>query len=70
MNDKIRHISDQADKNKSSSLESAIMRAKQHIRNRTPDGLDEPEGFASGDMKKHLDEYDKGEDEADGKNEV
>ncbi len=66
MNDKIKHLSDQARKNKSDSIEDAIKRAKQHIRNRKAEDLEEPEGFASGDMKKFLDEQEeKDEDDSD-----
>jgi len=66
MNDKIKQINQQRSKKKPGSIEDAIKRAKQHIRNVDAENLEEPEGFASGDMKKFLedsDEYEKGEDD-------
>jgi hypothetical protein len=57
MNDKIKEISDQRRKKKTVSMEDAIKRAAQHIRNVGGDKLMEPEGFVSGgDMRKILEE--------------
>lgn len=50
---------------RSSSITDAIKRAKQRIRNAKADDLDEPEGFASGDMKRFLadpEEYESGDE--------
>ena len=52
MSDKIKQISDQRRKKKSVSIEDAIKRAAQHIRNIGADKLEEPEVLASGDMRK------------------
>ena len=38
------------------SISDAIKRAKQHIRNVGAEDLQEPDGFASGDMKKFLED--------------
>jgi hypothetical protein len=56
MNDNVEHLSDQRSKKDSESIKDAIKRAKQHVRNVGAENLDEPEGFASGDMKKFLDD--------------
>ncbi|ARU58319.1 hypothetical protein OLMES_4310 [Oleiphilus messinensis] len=68
MSDKtVKHLSDRQREKNGSSIEDAIKRAKQHIRNIGADDLEEPEGFASGDMKKFLenpDEYGKEDDDA------
>ncbi len=56
MNDNVEHLSDQRSKRDSESIKDAIKRAKQHVRNVGAENLDEPEGFASGDMKKFLDD--------------
>lgn len=61
--EKIKHLSD---KTRGASIKDAIKRAKQFIRNVGADDLDEPEGFASGDMKKFLENpecCEKGEDD-------
>lgn len=61
--DKIKHLSD---KKRGDSIKDAIKRAKQHIRNVGAGDAQEPEGFASGDMKKFLenpDEYEKDNDD-------
>lgn len=63
---KIEHISDSQRAKGSDTIKDAIRRAKQHIRNVGAENLEEPEGFASGDMKKFLenpDEYEKEEDD-------
>tara|TARA_R110000868_G_scaffold231546_1_gene484960 strand:+ start:342 stop:563 length:222 start_codon:yes stop_codon:yes gene_type:complete len=64
--DKIKHLSDKQREKNGGSIKDAIKRAKQHIRNVGAGDLDEPEGFASGDMKKFLenpDEYEKEDDD-------
>ena len=65
MSDKIKQIGDQRRKKKPVSIEDAIKRAAQHIRNTGADKLEEPEAFVSGDMKKFLEQpdiYEKGDD--------
>ncbi len=65
-NEKIKHLSDKQREKNAGSIKDAIKRAKQHIRNVGADDLDEPEGFASGDMKKFLEnpeEYEKEQDD-------
>ena len=64
--EKIKHLSDEQRKKSGGSIKDAIRRAKQHIRNVGADELEEPEGFASGDLKKFLenpDEHEKEDDE-------
>ena len=59
MSDKeIKHLSDKQHEKNGSSIKDAIKRAKQHIRNVGADDLEEPEGFASGNMKKFLENPD------------
>lgn len=58
--------SDQGCKKKSETLNDAIQRAKRHTKNVGAEGLDEPEGFASGkalrrDLQEGLDQLDRGE---------
>ena len=54
MSDEIKHLSEQARKKKPQSIADAIKRAKAHIRNVGVENLEEPDGFASRDMKKFL----------------
>jgi hypothetical protein len=54
MSDDIKHISDA--QKKTGSISEAIKRAKQHIRNVGAEDLQEPDGFASGDSKKFLED--------------
>ncbi|BFM13304.1 hypothetical protein R50072_34570 [Simiduia litorea] len=54
MSEKIKHIRDA--QKKTGSISDAIKRAKQHIRNVGAEDLQEPDGFASGDMKKFLED--------------
>ncbi|MFV1872122.1 MAG: hypothetical protein ACMZ64_02180 [Oleiphilus sp.] len=63
--EKIKHLSDKQREKNSGSIKDAIKRAKQHIRNVGADDLEEPEGFASGDMKKYLENPDAYEKEDD-----
>lgn len=65
--DNIKHLSDKQRKENGGSIKEAIKRAKQHIRNVRADDLEEPEGFASGDMKKFLENPDEDENEDDDK---
>ncbi len=58
MCDNIKQISEQRRKKEPGSIEDAIKRAKQHIRNIGAENLEEPEGFASGNMKKFLENPD------------
>jgi hypothetical protein len=65
MSEKIKRLSVQRRKKKPESIRDAVRRGAQHIRNVGAENLEEPEGFASGDMKKFLEDpeaYDK-EDE-------
>ena len=60
--EEIEHLNDRWRGKRDDSIKDAIKRAKQHIRNVGADDLEEPEGFASGDFKKFLenpDEYEK-----------
>jgi hypothetical protein len=63
MSDKIKHLSKQMRKKKSQTIADAIKRAKAHIRNMCAEDMEEPEGFASGDMKKFLENPDSDEKE-------
>ena len=58
MSDKIKQISDQRRKKKTVSIEDAIKRAAQHIRNVGADKIEEPDALVSGDMKKFLENPD------------
>ena len=63
---KIERLSDKQRKKNGGAIRDAIRRARQHVRNVGADNLEEPEGFASGDMKKFLEnpeEYEKGDDD-------
>lgn len=62
MSEKVKHISDAK---KKGSISDAIRRAKQHIRNVGAEDIAEPEGFASGDMKKFLEDPESYEKEDD-----
>ena len=48
-----------------SSVTDAIKRTQRHIRNNNANDLDEPEGFASGDMEKFLENTEECEKEED-----
>jgi len=63
--EKIEHLSDKQREKSENPIRDAMRRAKQHIRNTGAEGLEEPEGFASGDMKKFLDDPDAYEKEDD-----
>lgn len=65
MTDKIKHLSDKRPGSDGNAIKDAIRRAKQRIRNVGADDSDEPEGFASGDMKKFLENPDKCDTEDD-----
>ncbi|WP_020410566.1 hypothetical protein [Hahella ganghwensis] len=55
--DNVKHLNDKREIN-DDSISDAIKRAKQHIRNIGAEDLAEPEGLASGDMKKFLENPD------------
>ena len=55
MNDKIKNINEKR-KNSGNSVKDAVKRACQQIRNIQPADEEEPEGLASGDMKKYLED--------------
>lgn len=64
--EKIEHLSDKQRAKNGGSVKDAIKRAKARIRNIGADDLEEPEGFASGDMKKFLanpEEFEKDEED-------
>lgn len=64
--EKIERLSDKQRAKNGGSVKDAIKRAKARIRNIGADDLDEPEGFASGDMKKFLESpetFEKDEDD-------
>lgn len=70
--DNIKYLSDKQRKENGGSIKDAIKRAQQHVRNVGADDLEEPEGFASGDMKKFLEnpenyEKEDNDDRQDGK---
>ena len=54
----IKNISHQRNMQKQISVADAVKRAKQQIRNAGAEDLEEPSGFASGDMKKYLEDPD------------
>ncbi|WP_444995439.1 hypothetical protein [Aliikangiella sp. IMCC44359] len=58
MSNKVKSINQQRNKKKQTSIADAIKRAKQHIRNVGAEDLEEPDGLASGDMKKFLEDPD------------
>lgn len=70
--DNIKYLSDKQRKENGGSIKDAIKRAQQHVRNVGAGDLEEPEGFASGDMKKFLEnpenyEKEDNDDRQDGK---
>ncbi|CCU72369.1 hypothetical protein [Thalassolituus oleivorans] len=61
-NEKVKSVAEKRSEMKAETIQGAIKRTKQLIRNNNADNLEEPEGLASGDMKKFLsgpDEYEK-----------
>ncbi len=66
MSDEIKRLSEQARKKKPQSIADAIKRAKAHVRNVGAENLEEPDGFASGDMKKFLENPEAYEKEDEG----
>lgn len=66
MSDEIKHLSEQARKKKPQTIADVIRRAKAHIRNVGSENSEEPEGFASGDMKKFLEDPEAYEKENEG----
>lgn len=65
--DKIKPLTDKQREKSGDPIKDAIRRAKQHIRRVGADEQEEPEGFASGDMNKFLENPDdyEGEDDAE-----
>lgn len=62
MNKKIENLTEYRNKKKPSTAQEAARRASQRFRDLAPENLEEPQGLASGDMKKFLenpDEYEK-----------
>ena len=61
-NNKVKSLAEKRNEKQTETIQDAIKRAKQLIRNNNAENLEEPEGLASGDMKKFLnnpDEYEK-----------
>jgi hypothetical protein len=61
-NEKVKSLAEKRGEKQTETIQDAIKRAKQLIRNNNAENLEEPEGFASGDMKKFLsnpDEHEK-----------
>jgi hypothetical protein len=61
-NEKVKSLAEKRTEKQTETIQNAVKRAKQLIRNNNAENLEEPEGLASGDMKKFLsdpDEYDK-----------
>ncbi len=65
MSDNIKSINQQRNKKKPGSIEDAINKARQQIRNVGAEDLEEPEGLVSGDMKKFLEDPARYEQEDD-----
>lgn len=63
MSEKVKHIND--GKKEKGTISDAIRRAKQHIRNVGAEDIPEPDGFASGDMEKFLEDPESYEKEDD-----
>jgi hypothetical protein len=58
-NEKVKSLGEKRGEKKSETIQDAVKRAKQLIRNNNAENLEEPEGLASGDMKKFLNNPDK-----------
>ena len=61
-NEKVKSLAEKRSEKQTETIQDAIKRAKQFIRNNDAENIEEPEGLASGDMKKFLndpDEYEK-----------
>lgn len=61
-NEKVKSLAEKRSEKQTETIQDAIKRAKQLIRNNNAEHIEEPEGLASGDMKKFLsdpDEYEK-----------
>jgi hypothetical protein len=59
-NEKVKSLAEMRTEKQTETIQDAIKRAKQLIRNNNANNLEEPEGLASGDMKNFLsgpDEY-------------
>ncbi|WP_369983873.1 hypothetical protein [Thalassolituus sp.] len=53
-NDKVKSLAEKRSERQTETIQGAIKRAKQLIRNNNAENLEEPEGLASGDMKRLL----------------
>lgn len=61
-NEKVKSLAEKRSEKQTETIQDAIKRAKQLIRNNNAENIEEPGGLASGDMKKFLsdpDEYEK-----------
>lgn len=70
--EKIKVLSEKQRAKSGNPIRDAIKRAKQHVRNVGAEGLDEPESFTSGDMKRFIespDEYEEGDEDERGEKE-
>ena len=63
-NEKVKSLAEKRSEKQTETIQDAVKRAKQLIRNNNAENLEEPKGLASGDIKKFLsnpDEYEKDE---------
>ena len=63
-NEKVKSLAEKRAEKQTETIQDAVKRAKQLIRNNNAEHIEEPERLASGDMKKFLrnpDEYEKDE---------
>ena len=51
-NKKVKSLAEKRTEKQTETIQDAVKRAKQLIRNNNAENLEEPEGLASGDMKK------------------
>ena len=61
-NEKVKSLAEKRNEKQTETIQDAVKRAKQLIRNNNAENLEEPEWLASGDMKRLLkgpDEYEK-----------
>ncbi|GAB1256183.1 hypothetical protein NBRC116494_06850 [Aurantivibrio plasticivorans] len=66
MSKKVENLTEHRNKKKPPTVQEAARRAARRFRDMVPKDLEEPEGLASGDMKKFLenpDEYEKEDDD-------
>lgn len=65
MSKKIENLTERRNKKKPCTIEQAAKTAARRFRGLSPDDVEEPEGLASGDMKKFLEDPDAYESEED-----